>query len=79
MLGTLITLFVLGILGLVAVSVVFALIGVAFSMVFGLVGFLLFKVAPLLLVGYVVLKLIDKARNRRRISTADQRWLDGGE
>ena len=77
MLGTLITLFVLGILGLVAVSVVFALIGVAFSMVFGLVGFLLFKVAPVLLVGWVVVKLVGRSRrHHRQISPADQKWLD---
>lgn len=76
MLGTLITLFVLGILGIVAVSVVFALVGVAFSMVFGLVGFLLFKVAPVVLVGWVVLKLVGRSRRHRQISPADQKWLD---
>lgn len=76
MLGTLITLLIAGFLGLVAISVVLALVGAVLSVTFGIVGFLLFKVAPVLLVGWVVLKLVDKARNRRRISAADQRWLD---
>jgi hypothetical protein len=76
MLGALLTLFVLGIVGLVVISLVMAVIGIFFSVTFGIVGFLLFKVAPLLLIGWVVLKLVDRSRNRRRISTADQRWLD---
>lgn len=76
MLGTLITLLIAGFLGLVAISVVLALVGAVLSVTFGIVGFLLFKVAPVLLVGWVVLKLVDKARNRQRISAADQRWLD---
>ncbi len=76
MLGALLTLFVFGIVGLVIISVVMALIGVFFSITFGILGFLLFKIAPLLLVGWVVLKLVDRSRARRRISVADQRWLD---
>jgi hypothetical protein len=76
MLGTLLTLVVAGILGLIAVSVILAILGAVLSVTFGIVGFLLFKVAPVLLVGWVVLKLVDKKRNRRQISAADQRWLD---
>ncbi len=77
MFGALLTLFVFGILGLVAVSVVLALVGTVFGLAFGLAGFLLFKVAPVLLAGWVVLKLLNRGRCRRRISSADQRWLDG--
>ena len=78
MLGTLITLLIAGFLGLVAISVVLAILGALLSVTFGIVGFLLFKVAPILLVGWVVLKLVDRTRGRRSISAADQRWLDGG-
>jgi hypothetical protein len=78
MLGTLLTLLIAGIIGLVAISIIFAIIGAFISVTFGLVGFLLFKVAPVLLVGWLVLKLVDRSRNRRQISAADQRWLDGG-
>ena len=76
MLGTLITLLIAGFLGLVAISVVLAIVGALLSVTFGIVGFLLFKVAPILLVGWVVLKLVDRTRNRRRITATDQRWLD---
>ncbi len=76
MLGALLTLFVFGIVGLVVISLLMALIGIFFSVTFGIVGFLLFKVAPILLIGWLVLKLVDRSRNRRRISAADQRWLD---
>ena len=76
MLGSLITLLIAGVVGIIAISVVLAILGAVLSITFGLVGFLLFKVAPVLLVGWVVLKLVDRSRNRRRISAADQRWLD---
>ncbi len=76
MLGTLITLFIAGLLGIVAISLILAIVGGILSITFGIVGFLLFKVAPVLLVGWVVLKLVDRSRNRRQISAADQRWLD---
>lgn len=78
MLSTLLMLFVIGIVGLVAVSVVLALVGVVFSVAMGVAGFLLFKVAPVLLVGWLALKLVQRATGRRPISAADQRWLDGG-
>jgi hypothetical protein len=76
MLGSLLTLLVVGILGLIALSVVLAIVGAVLSITFGIVGFLLFKVAPILFVGWVVLKLVDRSRGRRQISAADQRWLD---
>ena len=53
-----------------------AILGAVLSVTFGIVGFLLFKVAPVLVVGWLVLKVVDRSRNRRRISAADQRWLD---
>jgi hypothetical protein len=47
----------------------------------GLVGslaaFLLFKVAPLMLIGWVVVKLLDRRSSSDRISAADRRWLEG--
>lgn len=77
MLGMLLTLLVAGIVGVIAIGIVFAILGAVLSVTFGLIGFLLFKVAPLLLVGYVVLKLVDRNRQRRRISASDRKWLDG--
>lgn len=80
MLSGLLMLFALGIAGLVVAAVVMALIGIVFSITFGIVGFLLFKVAPILLIGWIVMKLIQRRRSPHgRISAADQRWLDSGE
>ncbi|MEX2583800.1 MAG: hypothetical protein WD766_11030 [Gemmatimonadota bacterium] len=76
MVGTLLTLLIAGFLGLVALSIVLAIVGAVLSVTFGIVGFLLFKVAPILLVGWVVLKLVDRSRSKRQISATDQRWLD---
>lgn len=76
MLTALLTLFVLGIAGLIVISVVMAVLGTVFSVAFGLVGILVFKVAPLLLIGWCVLKLIERRRGSKRLSSADQRWLD---
>jgi uncharacterized membrane protein YccC len=76
MLGKFLTLLIAGFLGLIAISIVLSILGAVLSITFGIVGFLLFKVAPLLLVGWLVLKVVDCSRKRREISAADQRWLD---
>jgi hypothetical protein len=71
MISTLLTVLVLGVLGLVVLSVVLSVFGLAI----GLASFLLFKVAPVVLIGYVALRLLSP--KRKRISEADRRWLDG--
>jgi hypothetical protein len=71
MISTLLTLMVLGVIGLVVLSVVLTVFGLAV----GLASFLLFKVAPIVLVGYVVVRLLSP--KRKRISEADRRWLEG--
>lgn len=77
MIGTLLTLFIAGLIGIVAIGIILTILGAVLSITFGLAGFLLFKIAPILLVGWVVLKLVDRGRTRHQISAADQRWLDG--
>lgn len=77
MIGTLLTLFAAGLVALIAVGVVLSLIGVVFSVTFGLASFLLFKVGPILLVGWIVLKLIDSRKSHRKITAADRAWLEG--
>jgi hypothetical protein len=74
MLTSLLTFFVVGLAALVAISVVLAIVGAIFGLALGLVGVLLFKVLPILLVGYVVLRLL--APKRRRLSRADKEWLE---
>jgi hypothetical protein len=76
--GTLLTFLAVGLVALIAAGVVISIVGAVLGLTFGLAQFLLFKVAPVMFVGWLALKLFDKARGRRRISAADQRWLDDG-
>jgi hypothetical protein len=76
MLASLITLLVVGLVGMVLLGVVLAVVGVFVSVALAVAGVLLFKVAPLLLVGWLILKLVQRGKGHRQISAADQRWLD---
>ena len=78
MIGSLLTFFAVGLVTLLVAGVVLGVVGVVFSLTFGLATFLLFKVAPILLVGWIVVKVFEKTRNRGNLSDADRRWLDGG-
>jgi hypothetical protein len=78
MLGSLLTFFAVGLVTLLVAGVVLGVVGVVFSLTFGLATFLLFKVAPILLVGWIVVKVLAKSRSRGALSDADRRWLDGG-
>lgn len=79
MIGALVGLLVLGFVGMIALVATIAVLGLVFSMVFGAVSFLLFKILPIVVVGWVVLKLVGHRcpPRARGISAADQRWLDG--
>ena len=75
MIGTLLTFFAVGLVTLVVAGVALAVLGTVLSLGFGLAAFLLFKVAPILLVGWVVLKVMDRKRGGS-LSAADRRWLE---
>ena len=77
MLGTLLKLLGVGIITVFVIVIVFSVIGAILSISIGLVSFLLFRVAPFLLVGWVALRVIDKFRGRDALSDADRKWLDG--
>jgi archaellum biogenesis protein FlaJ (TadC family) len=77
MIGSLITFFAVGLVALVAISVILAVVGTVFSLALGLVTFLLLKVAPILFLGWVVLKVVDRVRRPKGLSEADIRWLEG--
>ena len=72
MLGSLLTFFLVGLVTLIVAGVVLSVVGMAM----GLASFLLFKVAPFLLVGWVVVKVIEKTRGGGKLSDADRKWLD---
>lgn len=76
MISALLTFFAVGLVTIVVAGVVLAVLGTVVGLVGSLVGFLLFKIAPVLLVGWVVLKLLDR-RNRNELTAADRRWLEG--
>jgi hypothetical protein len=72
MIGTLLTFLAVGLITLLVAGVVLSIIGAAL----GLASFLLFKVAPILLVGWIVMKVIDRKRHGS-LSAEDRRWLEG--
>jgi hypothetical protein len=76
MLGSLLTFFAVGLLTLIVAGVVLAVVGSVIGLVGSLAAFLLFKVAPIMLVGWVVVKILDR-RSSGKLSAADRRWLEG--
>jgi len=77
MIGTILTFFAVGLVTLIVAGIVLSIIGTVFSLTFGLAAFLLFKVAPIMLVGWVVLKVFQKVRKSDSLSEADRKWLEG--
>ena len=75
MLGALHTFFAVGIVTLIVASLVLWVVGAVFSITVGLIGILL-KVAPILLVGWIVVKVIQKAGGGGTLSDADRKWLE---
>jgi hypothetical protein len=78
MIGTLLTLFAVGLVTLIAIGLALAALGIVFTVVAGVASFLLFKVAPILLVGWIVLKIFDRKKPRGELSAADREWLESG-
>ena len=78
MLGTLLTFLAVGLITLIVVGIVLSILGTVFSLAFGISWFLLVKVAPIVLLGWIVLKLLDRRRGRGKLSAADREWLEGG-
>jgi hypothetical protein len=70
MLSTLLTFFIVGIVAVLVLGVALSVIGLAM----GLAGFLLFKVLPLVAIGYVVMRLL--APRQKRLSSEDRKWLE---
>lgn len=70
MISSLLTMLIVGFVALVAIGVVLSIVG---AMV-GLAFTLLFKVAPILLVGYVVIRLLTP--KKKQLSAADREWLE---
>ena len=63
MIGSLLTFFAVGLVTLIVAGIVLSIVGTVFSLTFGLATFLLFKVAPILLVGWIVVKAQSKDKD----------------
>ena len=74
MISSLLTFLVVGLIALVVIGIVLSIVGAIFGLFFGLAGFLLFKVAPVVLLGYVIVRFLAPRRNR--LSAADRDWLE---
>lgn len=70
MLSSLLTFFIVGFVVLVGIGIALSILG---AMV-GLAFTLLFKVAPVLLIGYVVIRML--APRQKKLSAEDRRWLE---
>lgn len=77
MIGTLLTFLAMGIVSIVVVWIVLSVVGQLLGLTIGIATFLLFKVAPIMLIGWLVLKVLDKVRGRSALSAANRRWLEG--
>ena len=77
MIGTLLTFLAMGIVSIVVVWIVLSVVGALLGLTLGIAGFLIFKVAPILLIGWVVLKLLGRAQGRGALSASDRKWLEG--
>ena len=77
MLTALVGLLVAGVVGIVVLVMVMAVLGLVLGAV-GMMVALAFKLIPLLLIGWVVVKLVQKGEggSRPRIASSDRAWLD---
>lgn len=77
MIGTILTFFAVGLVTLIVAGIVLSILGAVFSLTFGLATFLLFKVAPIMLVGWIAMKVFQKMRRSDSLSDEDRKWLEG--
>jgi membrane protein implicated in regulation of membrane protease activity len=77
MLTALLTLLAIAVAGMVLFALVFGAIALVFGVVFAALA-LAFKVVPLLLLGWLVVKLVRRAERPKaqQLTPADRAWLD---
>jgi uncharacterized membrane protein len=74
MISSILSYLLVGLIVLVGVTLGLAVLGAVFGLALGLAKFLLFTVGPILLVGYVVMRLL--APRSKRLSKAEREWLE---
>jgi Na+-transporting methylmalonyl-CoA/oxaloacetate decarboxylase gamma subunit len=68
MISSLLTIFIVGIVSIILLGIVLSLLGT----MIGLAFFLLFKVAPILIIGYLVIRFLVP---KKKASPEDEEWL----
>jgi hypothetical protein len=71
MIKSLLSLFAIGLVAILGVSLVLSVVGTAI----GIASFLFFKAAPVLFLGWIVVKVYEKVRGPDSLSSTDQSWL----
>jgi hypothetical protein len=77
MIAALVKFFVVGLAAVVALALILGAVGLIFSVAsvaLGLAGFLLFKVLPIVLIGYLIVRFL--APKQKRLNAADREWLE---
>lgn len=74
MISSILTYLIVGLVAVVGISIALAVVGTVFGLALGLAKFLLFTVGPILLIGYVVVRLL--APRSQRLSKAEREWLE---
>ena len=72
--GGILTYLLVGFVAIMVLGVVLSVVGAVFGLAIGVASVLLFKVAPIVLVGYIVMRLLSP--RKKRISEADRKWLE---
>jgi hypothetical protein len=75
MIGAIVGLIGALVVGVVVIGLVLGLLGLVFGLAVGLLGIAL-KLLPFLLIGWVVVKLVQRSRRHDALGGADRRWLD---
>ncbi len=79
MIEALLVFLAMGVVSIVVVWIVLSVVGSLLGLTVGIAVFLITKVAPVMLVGWVALKIFAKLRGRRdSLSSSDRQWLQGG-
>jgi hypothetical protein len=70
MLSSLLTMLIVGFVALIVIGIVLSLVGALVGLAFTLI----FKIAPILLIGYLVIRFF--APKQKKLSAEDQEWLE---
>ncbi len=71
MIAALVTFFLVGLVGLVVLGVLLACIGVFLKAALGLAGILLFRIVPIVALGYLIVRFLAPRRQHTGGSGAD--------